>query len=319
MTARDHDARFEALLAECAERVRAGEDLDALLKQYPTEYRDDLAALGPLAGQAGTLVREPARDFVAALESRLLVAVDEARNAERAVVWTRFTRVWRRSAVVKFAAALPVALVLLTGSGVAAAEASKDSLPGSALYPVRQMRERAELLLARDTETRVETHSQHVAARGVDLERAVDATNTADTVDEIALQAVRSAQGMVDEALRLYAQGNERAPLRALLAIRALHQRLDRLQENAAPRHRPIVLRLRNALREQEARLIAGAPGLDRPRDVQPREEPRPVLPRPTDRQQTMPSTDQPPRDAQATPAPTRPAQLTPAPTRSRD
>jgi hypothetical protein len=333
MTTRDQDARFEALLAECAERMRAGEDLTALLVGYPAEYREELAMLARVAAQVGALVHEPSRDFVVALESRMLTAVDEARAAERAGVWKRFARAWQRSSLVKFAAAVPVALLLLGGSGVAAAEASKGSLPGSPLYPVRQARERAELFLARDTEARVETHSHHVEARGLDLERAVDTTNATDAVDEVAVQALRSTQAMVDEALRLHAQGNERAPVRALLAIRALHQRLDRLEEDAAPRHRPIVLRLRRALREQEERLIAAVPAIERPRDVPPRDERLPLLPRPTDRQQAVPSTDRPvvtptsdvrdqtaPRDAQATPAPTRPVQppLTPVPTRSK-
>ena len=308
---RDGDARFWAVLTDCAERVRAGETLEALLPGYPVEYRDDLAALVPLTAQVATLGVEPAGDFVAGLESRLLQAVDDARAAETPGVWTRFTRAWQGSALVKVAAAAPVALVLLAGSGVAAAEAAKDSLPGSTFYPVRQARERAELLLARDTEARVETHSHHVQARGADLERAVDTTNATDTVDEIAVEAVRSVQRMVDGALRLHEQGNERAPMRALLAIRALHERLDRLAEDAAPRHRPIVMRLRRALREQEMRLIAGAPGLERPRDAQPREDRPPATPGPVERQQAVPPTDR----TLATPTPG----VRPDPTATRD
>jgi hypothetical protein len=300
MTTSSADARFEALLAECAERVRAGEELDVILAQYPSEYRDDLAALVPVTRQLSVLGREPSGDFVNTLESRLLAAVGDARTAQLPSLRMRIVGAWRRSAVLRFAAAAPVALLLLAGSGVAAAEASKDSLPGSALYPVRQARERAELLLARDSEARVETHSHHVAERGADLERAVNASDA--TVDAISAQAMRSVQAMVDAALRLHEQGNERAALRALLAIRAMEERLETLQAGAAPRHRPVFVRLRAAVREQEARLP-----VQRPRDTRP----------PNDRQQAVPPVERP--VATVAPVPTRAPQatLTPLPTRA--
>jgi hypothetical protein len=299
MTAQYSDARFEAVLAECAERVRAGEDIGRLLSEYPTEYRGDLALLMPVAAELDALAFDPSSEFVLGFEPALMRAVDEARTAQRSGAWARFARAWQGSAIVKFASAAPIALFLLAGSGLAAAEASKESLPGSALYPVRQVRERAELLLARSPEARVSTYSHHITERGADLERAADAA-TVDTIDEVAVQALRSVRAMVDEALSLQGQGAERASVNALLAIRAIQARLDRLQADAPPRHRPIFMRLREALRGQEARLVL-------PRDERP----------PGDRQQALPPVERAP--AATTPLPTRETLPTATPVPMRD
>jgi hypothetical protein len=257
----ESDAQFAAALAESCERWRSGEPLDAVIASYPLEYRDELAQLVPLSGRVDVLQRDPSLDFRAALEDRLLQAVDEARSAGRRSVWRRAFEWWPSSRAMQLASVALLLLVFFGGSGAAVTAASAESLPGSPLYEVRKAREWVALTFARGDEAQVGTQAGRLDQRGADLERALNRGKSRGTIDELVGSAANSATKMVTAALALRANGHPQPAARALAAIQQEERRIEALEQRAPPNRRPSFEYLRNVLHTLELRLLEGNVG----------------------------------------------------------
>jgi hypothetical protein len=219
---------FYRALQHCIVLVRQGVPLEECLTQYP-EYAKELM---PLL-QAATI---PSREDADSSNSRLPSAVQtrlcqwvlghwdctHALKQQYPQVVPAFSLPW--AAVMVLAVLASIALV----GGVSTAMAAEDSVPGTSLYPVKELREETRLWLTHSPEEKVAVYTGFVEER-------------------------------TQEIIRL-ARVEERGP--AAVAVARLEQHIsavDQLIEENAPRHgsseasasEAIITALENALAEQ--------------------------------------------------------------------
>ena len=253
----EDDQRFEEALARTNERVAHGESVEHAIAAEPTEFHAELLELLGVGAQVSALRAEPSPQFAAALEAQLLDAVDAARGEQHTPSW--WQRVLARR-VATFSLAAMLAVALLGGSGLFVSQASAESLPGEALYPVRQAKEWVLLRFAPAGERRVDAQGGLLDSRGADLERALAKGRKAEVLTTLTRDAAASADAMVNEAIELAGKQQPRAAVRALLVLRKLDERLENLEAHATqPEARAQIEALRTHLREEQAKLLASA------------------------------------------------------------
>jgi LysM repeat protein len=157
---RSHNQKWEEIFAEAAERVQAGEPVEAVLTSYPTEYQQRLRDLLAIVGTASELhqapIPMPATDRRAANRRALLQAaaqkraqvapvVADVRNKRAVVSATKPTWAERLSAglqalfiprTMRLAITLAALLVLVLGSTTLVS--AQSAIPGDFTYPVKQ-------------------------------------------------------------------------------------------------------------------------------------------------------------------------------------
>lgn len=133
-------------LEDCLQRLRRGDDLESCLSAYP-EYATRLRPLLETVSVIGrTLAPPTATSAREAGRQRMLAAV--ARREERRARWGPLARLFQLPISARPAwrlAAMLLALCLLAGGGAAAASAG--SLPGDALYPLKEAGRQLRLVL----------------------------------------------------------------------------------------------------------------------------------------------------------------------------
>ncbi len=141
--------RLERILAHCLEEIEAGRmTMEACLEQYPAQ-REELERLLTAAlalRQAAPVV--PSAAFRSAARQRLLARLPARRPTVRWRLrgrWQGLRTPARRRPALAWVVLAALAVVLLTGTGVAYASAS--TLPGDALYPVKAVLEDMQLKL----------------------------------------------------------------------------------------------------------------------------------------------------------------------------
>ena len=165
--------RVPDALHECLEMVARGFSMEECLERYP-DIAEELGPLLQLAmrteGAADTIVPSPEgqREGLGRI-TEAWTAMEERRRRNQRGPWRLLRHSWALAAV--------AALVLIFGGWTTAA-AAQDSVPGEALYPVKQTHERVLLLVvvtrsgkadlhARLAETRTEEAAK-LAAQGGD-------------------------------------------------------------------------------------------------------------------------------------------------------
>jgi hypothetical protein len=159
----DPDRNFEDVLDECLARLNGGETLDAVLD----EHAELAVELRPLLGMAAALraapVPRPRAAAVAAGKQKVLAAFAaqvtpvDARNRRQRLRARLAPASVGNAPRWRYAFGTVLALILATSGAVAA---SSSSLPGDALYPVKQSVENLRLALAAGAESR-EALEQH--------------------------------------------------------------------------------------------------------------------------------------------------------------
>ena len=248
------DPRFEAALALCCDRVRAGQSLDAVLASQPEEYRAELARLVPIAFRVSALAVEPSPAF----RARLLATLGSTSAPDATVTPAprRGHLAWLLARPAALVAGL-LLVVLLALGGADAVSASDATLPDSPLYQVKTAREWVEVLLARDPGARAGIHLRQIALRQLELERALRLGKGPAVVDTIAGRLASATDRMVADALAARQRGNPTPARQAGAALRALEQRVGTLRATAKPAARPILANLRQQIAAQQARLEA--------------------------------------------------------------
>ena len=178
-----HSDNIAIVLDVCLDRIRHDESLEACLVDYPSQAKE----LEPLliAAQRARTLRPPSLDPQArlAIRRRMHQAIADRQRAPRPTIAT-----WFNPAILRFALALLIALVSM--SGVAAAQ---TSLPGSLLYPVKRAGESTRLVLAFTPAQRAALHLDFAAARAAEIraladgQQAIDSSLVADLEHEYSL------------------------------------------------------------------------------------------------------------------------------------
>lgn len=252
----ENDARFAEMLDECSERVRRGEQLEACLIDYPSEYREELGRLVPVGTRVSMLARDPSPQFQALLEARLLSGGFEAAGHRRKSILSRIGALLPAAGIARVAAIAAAILMLLVAGGFGVDRASAGSLPDSPLYQVKTAREQVQLALARAPEAQVDVQARLIAQRGTELDQAVKDSKQPKVVDTLIVRVEGSVGKMVDQALGARSKGNLVPARRAFVAIRAAQRRLDQIIPRSQPNVRPALQQLRDFLEEQEHRLV---------------------------------------------------------------
>ncbi len=261
MTNLEQDPRFEAALEECSRRVQRGEALETCLAGYPAAYREGLSRLVPLGGQMAKLREDPSPEFQARLEQQLLAQVEETRRERRGSLFGRLGRLFVANPALRMAAILLVIVALLAGGGFGVDQAAADSLPDSPLYQVKAAREQVQLALARSPEAQMEVRANLLQQRGQELDKALRANRPKQQVVEaVAGRVEKLTQQMVDQALERAARGNRQPAVRALVVLRAIDARVQRLSPQAAPEIQSSLLQLHQSLQAQERKLLQALP-----------------------------------------------------------
>jgi hypothetical protein len=190
---------FESVLDDCLRFLRSGGDVDACLARYP-EYAPELRPLLQLATDLYAVdiptPDEPARQTA---RQRMLAAV--RKRHDQTIPATFFSSLLERSApkkrtngrlVRRFATLVPVILLIML-TGVVTVGASRSSLPGDALYPVKLTTQRARMVLTLDRSKRDALIQQVGEERRQDIQSA--------------LQGDREAKVQFDGVLQQLAKG----------------------------------------------------------------------------------------------------------------
>lgn len=135
-------SNFSDLFTECLDRLQAGEPLDKILADYPSQV-DDLRPLLEASWAAVTANAQPPAQVLASgmarSRTRFLQAAQQQVKPARSA--------WQLFPALRLAGALVLALVLIFGGLFATELASAESLPGQPLYGFKRTMEQARLAL----------------------------------------------------------------------------------------------------------------------------------------------------------------------------
>lgn len=196
------EGRLQEGLQDCIELLRQGISLDECLARYP-EYAQDLE---PLLRTALTAQSQLTPGMPPTVRRRIrarVLAKWGRRHLPRQQRWSLPVFVPRWAAV---AVSVVLAIVL---SGVGTVAASGGAVPGEPLYPVKEIREEAQLWFARSPEAKVATYSRLVKERVGELrELAAKGRTDSSPIALARLEAhVAGASQLVEERIEQSADG----------------------------------------------------------------------------------------------------------------
>jgi Domain of unknown function (DUF5667) len=157
---------FYRAIQHCLELTPQGTPLEECLAQYP-EYAEELrplliAATTPTQGYS----RMPST-VRARLRQRVLEHWDHTHAPKQSCPWAipAFPIPWAAVLV------LAVSATIILAGGASTVMAAEDSVPGTSLYPVRELREEATLWLTRSPEEKVAVYARFVEERTEEIMR----------------------------------------------------------------------------------------------------------------------------------------------------
>jgi hypothetical protein len=154
---------FYQALQECLTQARAGVPVEQCLAQYP-RYAEDLR---PLLMAATASRDQLSAGMSPSTKSRIrsrVMGYWDMKHSRKGAWW------FPRLLPVRWAGAAAVAVLLVLGGGAGTVAAAQDSLPGSALYSVKQLREEAGLWFATSPEEKVRAYSGYVKERAREVQ-----------------------------------------------------------------------------------------------------------------------------------------------------
>ncbi len=252
----------DAAILEAVERVQArlatGVAEASALAEVPAGVREEVEVTLRALSRVRGLAEAPSSAFGPRLEASFLDAVDVARAQQGAA---RAPRGWFGAALLRTAAMLGAVVLALAGGGFAAVQASESTIPGDALYPVKEAGETVRLYFARgDGVTRLRL--AQLVRRQRELESALQRGAPARVLLALEVRVATSTKQLVELSTRLEAAGNP-APAQATLeAVKVLQGRIDVLTASEArPDVARTLSRMSNFLAAQERELETVAPG----------------------------------------------------------
>ena len=158
------DVSTPEIVQECLELLRQGRSLEDCLERYPEEA----AELEPLLRTALSVRSDLAADLPLTTRTRMrgrVLAEWDRRHQPRRWNW-RLPLLFPRLALFPRWAFVAASLVLaLALGGLGTNTAAANTVPGDALYPVKEFRESVQLWFARSPEAKVEMYTTLVKER----------------------------------------------------------------------------------------------------------------------------------------------------------
>ena len=183
------ERQFEETLNECLERLAAGATVEECLSQYPQAALElePLLRVAQAAMGAGSGPRPEAR-------AEVLARLTEAWEAQQAHGTRWRLPVLTAPALRPWAVAV-MSLMLLVLGGWGTVNAAEESLPGDALYPVKQAQESLLLFVVPSSERKAKLHVRLAQRRVKEMESMADHRRDGPDLE-------RLAQRMGDHAQR---------------------------------------------------------------------------------------------------------------------
>jgi len=156
--------RMYLAFQQCLDMSRRGASLKECLDQFP-QYADELE---PLLLAATGSAESSGPVMPAEMRSRLrgwVLSEWDRQHQPRRPRWSfsLFSPRWA------MATAAAVVMVMVLAGGVGTAAAAQDAIPGTALYPVKQLEEEARLWITRSPEVKVARYGDLVRERAQEL------------------------------------------------------------------------------------------------------------------------------------------------------
>lgn len=160
---------IDNLLNECLERVFRGENMEEVLKSYPSEAAElePLLKTALMVKQAAAITPRP--EFRARARYEFNQALVRQKTAKHG---------FSLGFMPRWATALSVAMAILLASGGAVA-ASTTSMPDSLLYPVKLATEQARMTVTFSDESKAELYAEQTDARVAEIVYMADKGDTA--------------------------------------------------------------------------------------------------------------------------------------------
>ncbi len=181
--------KVDKILDEAIKRMQKGENVSAIVSDYPEDMRDSLYNLLSVAKQACDLPKLP---YPSPIKRRLYLDVPQQN-----ISIFRFFYFIRR--------AYPIALVLVLTTFTGTVSAAMQSLPGDKLFPVKKAFQSAEIKLAQNPERKAKLELnlaeqrleevQTVIARTENAEVQVQALGELSKQTEVALEKIKAIAG----------------------------------------------------------------------------------------------------------------------------
>lgn len=170
------DARVNEALADCLGRLDWGETIEECLDRYPA-IAEKLTPLLGMATQAQAVAAAivPSPEAQRAGLGRITDAWAAQEARRRRGRWGALRRSWALAAI--------AALAVVFGGWTTAA-AAQDSVPGDALYPVKQTQERVMLVMVLTRSGKADLHVQLAEARAMETAKLTSRGGDPVAVDE---------------------------------------------------------------------------------------------------------------------------------------
>lgn len=160
------EGRIQEVLQDCIELLRKGMSLEQCLARYPEHAYQLEPLLRTAVAVEGQLTPGMSSEARTRLRARIMAEWDRHRQP-RQRRWS-FPRLVPRWAAV----AVSVVIAILLGS-VGTVAAASSAVPGDPLYPVKEVREEAQLWFARSPEAKVSMYTRLVKERTQELRELV--------------------------------------------------------------------------------------------------------------------------------------------------
>jgi hypothetical protein len=175
--ARQHQD-IDRILQSCLDAIQGdGETIDSILTRYPDleeSLRPQLEAYLWLWSTKSEL--DPRPGYVTASRRRLMAQIKQAELAKKASPAITLEHIFRnlltRRSALQFAFALLLLVVLIVGTS-SVALASRNSLPGEGLYPVKLAQERVRLFFSFSAERDSQLHAEFAQERLSEIQTLV--------------------------------------------------------------------------------------------------------------------------------------------------
>jgi hypothetical protein len=175
--ARQHQD-IDRILQSCLDAIQGdGETIDSVLTRYPDleeSLRPQLEAYLWLWSVKSEL--DPRPDYVTVSRGRLMAQIKQAELGKRSSPLISLEnilgKIFTRRSALQFAFALLLLVVFIVGTS-SVALASRNSLPGEGLYPVKLAQERVRLLLSFSAEKDAQLHAEFAQERLSEIQALV--------------------------------------------------------------------------------------------------------------------------------------------------
>lgn len=228
MRENEHNHNMEELLGQALEAQEQGQPFEGLLRSHANEAQEITEMLSVASHVRSALAVNPSEQAKAATRFKVLSHAAQRRSAP----WTHF---FPAAFMLRPAAALGIALLLLVVGASSAVVASASALPGEPLYPVKTSWEQVQIALTFNEMAKGQAQADLAQTRTEEIAQLTDQGRV------VPSDAVARMSAQTETAMASMAQGQDPTALSQQLAdiTERQQQVLERVAKAAPENARP--------------------------------------------------------------------------------